>query len=214
MATIEVPVFDMSGAQLGAEQIDEAQLGGKVRVQLLKQSVVAYEAAQRQGTFASKTRAEVEGSSRKLYRQKGTGNARAGNVRTPVRRGGGHAFAKQPRDFRVELPRRMRKLARDSAILAKLQAGRVVIIDSIAFPEPKTRKFAGMLKSCGIDGSCLVALEQRDSGAWRAGRNIPGVDVLPLAEVNAYQVLRPRHVVFSRGAFGQLKSGAAAAAKA
>jgi large subunit ribosomal protein L4 len=203
---IDIPVFDMSGARVGSERIDEALLGGTVRVQLLKQAIVAHESARRQGTFKSKTRAEVEGSSRKLYRQKGTGNARAGNVRTPVRRGGGHAFAKTPRQFDQPLPRRMRLAARNSAILAKMKAGKTLIIDSLRFDAPKTKRFAGMLKSVGARGACLVALAERDENVWRSGRNIQGVQVLPFAQVNAYHVLRPRQVIFSREAFDRLKS--------
>lgn len=215
MATIDVPVYDMAGKQLGTEQIDDALLGGRVRMQLLKQAVVAYEAAQRQGTFSSKTRAEVEGSSRKLYRQKGTGNARMGNVRTPVRRGGGHSFAKKPRDFDRKLPRRMRQMARDSAILAKLKAGRAMIIDSMNFgPQRLTNQFAKMLKAVGVKGTCLVTLADRDATIWRAGRNIPGIEILPLSEVNAYHVLRPRQVVFTRDAFERIRKAPATAAMA
>jgi large subunit ribosomal protein L4 len=206
MAMIDVPVFDMKGASLGSEQIDEALLGGHVRYPLLKDAVVAFEASQRQGTVQTKTRAMVHGASRKLYRQKGTGRARAGNIRTPVRRGGGHTFAKINRDFTRSLPRRMRRLARNSAILAKLKSGSALIVDSIQFDAPKTKAFAGMLSAVGIKGTCLVTLSERDENAWKSGRNIPGVNVLPLEALNAYHVLQPGRVVFSRDAFTRLKS--------
>src|SRR5262249_39665076 len=162
-------VFDASGARVGSEQIEADVLGGRVRTDLLKQAVVAYQAGQRQGTFASKSRGMVDGSTRKLYRQKGTGNARAGGVRTPVRRGGGHSFHKIPRSFDQAMPRRMRRLARNSAILAKIQSGHALIVDSIKFDAPKTKLFAGMLKAVGVTGSCLVALKDRDESVWRAG---------------------------------------------
>jgi len=183
-----------------------------VRDALLKQAIVAYEAGQRQGTVATKSRGMVQGSSRKLYRQKGTGNARAGNLRTPVRRGGGHTFAKVPRDFSQRMPRRMRNQARNSAFLAKMQAGQVLIIDPLRFETPKTKQFAGMLKAVGVSGSCLVALQARDDSIWRAGRNIPGVNVRTLAEVHAYEVLRPRRVIFTREAFAMLKANQTAGA--
>lgn len=207
MATmLEIPVFDASGARIGSEQIDSDALGGRVRVDLLKQAIVAFELSQRQGTFATKSRGMVVGSTRKIYRQKGTGNARAGSVRTPVRRGGGHAFAKIPRDFDRKMPRRMRRLARNSAILAKIQSGGAMIIDALKFDAPKTKQFAGMLKAVGATRGCLVALKDRDTNVWRAGRNIPGVDIRALSDVNPYEVLRPRHVIFSRDAFAALKA--------
>src|SRR5207237_8180498 len=131
MATLEIPGFDAQGTRVGSEQIDSDVVGGKVRVQLLKQAIVAYEGGQRQGTFASKSRGMVDGSTRKLYRQKGTGNARAGGVRTPVRRGAGHSFPKIPRDFDRAIPRRIRRLDRISAILARMGAGQALIVATI-----------------------------------------------------------------------------------
>lgn len=202
---LEIPVYDMSGATIGTEQIDPAALGGKVRASLLKQAIIAFEAGQRQGTMASKSRAMVHGASRKLYRQKGTGNARAGNLRTPVRRGGGHAFHKINRDFDQPLPKRMRVVARNAAFLAKIRGGSAIIIDPLKFDAPKTKVFAGMLKSVGAAGSCLVATAERDMAVWKSGRNIPGVEILPLAQVNAYHVLKPRRVIFTREAFLRLK---------
>jgi large subunit ribosomal protein L4 len=144
---IEIPVVDMQGQRVGAETLDPAALGGRVRTALLKQAIVAYRAAQRQGTVKQKTRAEVHGSGRKLYRQKGTGRARAGNLRTPIRRGGGRTFARVPTEFRRGLPRRMRRLARDSAVLAKAEGGGMVILDRLELDEPKTRKFFAVLKA-------------------------------------------------------------------
>ena len=121
---IDVPVYNMSGEQTGSMQIDESLLGGRVRFDLLKQAVVSWQLNQRQGSARTKSRGMVQGSTHKLYRQKGTGNARVGNARTVVRRGGGVAFAKTERNVvRHAMPRKMRQLARNSALLAKLQAG-------------------------------------------------------------------------------------------
>ena len=207
MATmLEIPVFDASGARKGSESIDADALGGRVRTALLKQAIVAFEGAQRQGTFASKSRAMIQGSTRKIYKQKGTGNARAGSVRSPTRRGGGHAFHKIPRDFDQKMPRQMRRLARNSAILAKIQAGDAMIIDPLTFDTPKTKLFAGMLKAVGVTRGCLVAMSTRDTNVWRAGRNIPGVDIRPIADVNPFEVLKPKHVIFTREAFAALKA--------
>ncbi len=209
---IEIPILDMSGKQVGAESVDPALFGGKVRTQLLKQAVVAYRAGQRQGTVRQKSRAEVHGANRKLYRQKGTGRARVGPQRTPTRRGGGRAFPRRPRDFSQDLPKRMRRLARDSAILAKMQSGQTVILDQLRFDQPKTKKFAAMLTALNASRGCLVAVAVRDEGVYRAGRNIPTLAIKPLAEVNAYDVLRSRRVVFVRDAFASLMAGRQAAA--
>jgi large subunit ribosomal protein L4 len=117
---INVPVYNMSGEQTGSMEVDEARLGGKVRLDLLKQAVVMWQSNQRQGSARTKNRARVEGSTRKLFRQKGTGNARMGTVRTCIRRGGGVAFAKLEQHLRRAMPRKMRQLARNSALLAKM----------------------------------------------------------------------------------------------
>ena len=137
---IDVPVYNMSGEQTGAMQINEAVLGGRVRTDLLKQAVVLWTANQRQGSARTKSRGMVEGSTRKLYRQKGTGNARMGTVRTNIRRGGGVAFAKLDRDFRRDMPKKMRQLARNSALLAKLKANNVAIVISSRLTSPRQRR--------------------------------------------------------------------------
>src|SRR5258706_10536327 len=137
---IEVPIYNQSGQEVEKFQVDEAKLGGAVRRNLLKQALVMYHANKRQGTVRTLARGEVEGSTRKIYRQKGTGNARMGSIRQPVRVGGGHAKQKRPKDWRLAMPRKMRRLARDSAILSKLQSNEVRVLDEIKLPEPKTKK--------------------------------------------------------------------------
>ena len=128
---IEIPVLNTKGEKIGSEKLDPALFGSRVRIDLLKQAVVTYRANLRQGTVGTKNRSMVAGSTRKLYRQKGTGNARAGNLRTPVRKGGGMTFNKVTRDFSMKLPRQMRRLARNSAILAKAKDGAAMIVDGL-----------------------------------------------------------------------------------
>ncbi|RMF75180.1 MAG: 50S ribosomal protein L4, partial [Planctomycetota bacterium] len=168
---------------------------------LLKQALVRHLANQRQGTVAQKSRGEVEGSTRKLYRQKGTGRARMGTVRTPVRRSGGRAFPRKPRDFRQDMPRKMRRLARNQAVLAKIQAQDALIIDGLKFDEPKTRRFAGMLRAVQADRGCIFATNGVDPILVKSGRNIPRTHVQPVAELSAGQILRRRRLVFTREAF-------------
>src|SRR5438874_7874477 len=117
---IELPVYNQTGQKVESIQVDEQKLGGTVRKALLKQALVMYHANRRQGTVRTLARGEVAGSTRKIYRQKGTGNARMGTIRQPVRVGGGHAKQKRPKDWRLKMPKKARRLARNSAILSKL----------------------------------------------------------------------------------------------
>jgi len=195
---VEVPVYNQQGEALDPMQIDEEIFGGKVRRVLLKQAIVMYQANKRQGTVATKSRGMVEGSTRKIYRQKGTGRARMGNIRTNVRRGGGVAFAKRPRDFSLKMPAKARRLAKNSAILAKLLASQLVVVDQLAFEKPKTKDFAGILAALKIDSSCLVGLSDLDKMVYLAARNIPKVKVLPVRDFNAYDVLAKKRLLVTR----------------
>jgi large subunit ribosomal protein L4 len=197
---IDVPVYNMKGEQTGAMQIDEDLLGGRVRVDLLKQAVVMWTANQRQGSARTKSRGMVEGSTRKLFRQKGTGNARMGTVRQPVRRGGGRAFAKDDRDFRRDMPRKMKQLARNSALLAKLRSNSVAIVDPLTMDPPKTKTMSTLLKALGADRGCLIAHEGNPL-VYRTGRNIPKTEIRQVGDLSAYEILRRRKVVFTRAAF-------------
>jgi len=201
---LSVPIFDMKGTKLGTVEVDEAALGGRVRPALLKQALVAYQDHHRQGSARTKSRAQVAGSTRKLYRQKGTGNARAGMLRTPVRKGGGRAWAKMIPPSVKELPKKMRRAARDSAILAKIKADEVVILDGLRCNEPKTKVFASMMDALGATRGCLLALHERDVNVYKSGRNIATADVRVVDEVNAYDVLRRPRVIFTKAAFERI----------
>ena len=182
---IELPVYNQEGKELEKVQLDPAVLGSVVRNALLKQAIVMYHANKRQGTAANKSRGMKAGSTRKLYKQKGTGRARVGNNRTCVRKGGGVAFAKYARDFSQKMPKKQRRLARNSAILAKIKADNLTIIDKIEFTAPKTKEFAAILKNLNIDRSCLVAIEDYNQNVYKSVRNIPKVDVLEVDQLNA-----------------------------
>lgn len=200
-AMIDVPVYNMSGEQTDTLQVDENLLGRWVRHDLLKQAVVMWRTNQRQGSARTKNRWRVEGSTRKLYRQKGTGNARMGPVRTNIRRGGGVAFAKLERSYRHDMPKKMRQLARRSALLAKLQARAVAVVDSLTMSEPKTKTFLGMLEKLGADKGCVLALAKPDEVIYKSGRNIPKTEIMPACELNAYEILRRRKLLFTKEAF-------------
>ncbi len=197
---IELSVYNRSGQEVEKFSVDEKVLGGAVRYALLKQAIVMYHANQRQGTVKTKGRSEVAGSDKKLFRQKGTGNARVGNRRTGKRVGGGMTFAKVPRDFRQAMPRKQRRLARDSAVLAKLRKNQVVVVDGLGFDKPKTKEFAGVLKSLKIDRSCLVAVKEYDQNLYKSVRNVQKVDVLPVADLNAGDICTHQRMLFTKDA--------------
>jgi len=201
---MDVPVYNMDGEQTGSMQVDESLLGERVRYDLLKQAVVMWQLNQRQGSARTRGRSAVEGSTRKLYRQKGTGNARVGNVRTPIRRGGGVTFAKQQRRIRREMPRKMKQLARNSALLAKMKAGGVLVVDPLAVSEVKTKPFFQMLRKLDADRGCVVALDAPNEAIFRSGRNIPRTEIRQVHELNAYEILRRRKVIFTRQALANV----------
>lgn len=202
-----VPIFDMKGKQSGEIEFDPAVLGGRIRPRLIKQAVVAFLDHQRQRSARTKRRSDVVGSTRKLYRQKGTGNARAGAIRTPVRRGGGRTFGKRVPGAVKELPKKMRRLACHSALLAKIEANEVVVLDGFSCDQPKTKAFATMLAALGADGGCVFAMHDANRNAHLSGRNIPKTEIRLVRELNAYEVLRRKRVIFTKPAFEQLITG-------
>ncbi|MDD4889629.1 MAG: 50S ribosomal protein L4 [Phycisphaerae bacterium] len=195
---IEVPVYNQQGEKTGSLSVDEARLGGTVRTQLLKQAALSYHNATRQGTVATKSRGMVEGSTRKLYAQKHTGRARMGPVRTPLRRGGGHAFAKVPRDFSQKLSKKSRRLARNSALLAKLLSQEVVVLESLKLQSPKTKPFAQLLAKLGIDRSCMLALDAADMNVYLSARNVDRMSVCQAEQLNAFHLLQNRKLLITR----------------
>jgi large subunit ribosomal protein L4 len=197
---IELSVFNTSGQQVDRIQVDESVLGGCIRYALLKQAIVMYHANKRVGTVATKSRSYVAGSTRKLFRQKGTGNARVGTRRTGKRVGGGVTFAKSPRDFRQGMPRKQRMLARDSAVLAKLRSNEVVVIEGLSFERPRTKDFVAVLKNLNIDRSCLVAIPEYDENVYKSVRNVRKVDVMPVADLNAADIINHRRMLFTKDA--------------
>jgi large subunit ribosomal protein L4 len=195
---IEIPVFNQTGSKIDTLKVDEAKLGGEVRKELLKQALVMYHANQRQGTVRTLARGEVEGSTRKIFRQKGTGNARQGTIRQPVRKGGGHAKQKRPKDWRQSMPKQARRLARNSAILSKIQSNDIRVLDKIDLPEPKTKHVAEIWKALGIDRSCLVALAGHDPSIERSARNLDRTTLTTVGQLNAWDILNNRTLLVTK----------------
>jgi large subunit ribosomal protein L4 len=210
---MNLAVYDMAGKQVGSYEIDPAELAPTVNKQLLHDAVVMYQANARQGTQKTKTRGEVAGSTKKLYRQKGTGNARAGARRSGTRRGGGHIFAKRPRDFGWRMPRKALQTATRMALAARLADDEVKLVDAISVAGPKTAPVAKMLVALGVgERTVLVAPEKHDANFWKSARNIDGVSVAPVGELNAWSILRPRAIVMTKAALDAFRESAKAAA--
>jgi large subunit ribosomal protein L4 len=213
---ISVPIHNQAGQPTGrnyefdpAELVAGAQTRDDLNKQLLHDAVVMYEANRRQGTFKSKSRSEIAGSKKKLFKQKGTGRARMGTKRTCIRRGGGHAFAKRPTDFSYAMPRKALQLATRMALLSKFLDGEAIVVEKLALDRPQTKAVAGLLKSLGLAGqSCLVTIEQHDPTVWKSARNIPSVSVSPAIELNAYKLLQRKRLLVTEAALNKLRGKA------
>jgi len=201
---IEVPVYNQEGRQVETMQIDEQKLGGEVRRSMLKQALVMYHANLRQGTARTQARGEVAGSTRKVFKQKGTGNARTGGIRNPIKKGGGHAKQTLPTDFRQELPVKARRLARDSALLAKIQGNEIRVVDKLTLDQPKTKQVAKLFKALGIDRSCCLATAEHDPVIYRSARNIDRCVVTTVRQLNAWNIMQKRMLLVTRDGLEKL----------
>jgi len=200
---MNVPVYNMQGKEIAQFSIDEKSLGGEVNAALIKQAFVMYHANTRQGSARTKNRRQVEGSTRKIYKQKGTGNARHGDRKANLFKGGGHAHSKKRtrEDFRQGMPKKMRRKANRNALLAKLVDGEVKIIDSIAFKEPRTRAFQDFLGALKVDRTALVALPMDGADSENArlsGRNMEAVTLIRADQLNCFNMLNHRFVVIGK----------------
>lgn len=208
-ATVSIDVVDLSGKVTGKVSLPGEMFGDKVNKVLLAQAIRIYLANQRQGNASTKTRGEVEGSTRKIYRQKGTGRARHGGIRAPIFVKGGIVFGPKPRDFSLAFPQKMKKKALFSALSAKVKDNEVTVIDGLGSIEPKAKVFANMLKSLGMvdkKRKLLFITAGKDVvSVLRAGRNIEGVSFLSSKQINTYEVLATKRLVMMKDAIDEMK---------
>jgi large subunit ribosomal protein L4 len=230
---ITVPVFDRTGQRVGEEQIDPADFGGTINKQLMHEVVLMHQANRRVGTVNTRGRADVAGSGKKLFRQKGTGNARAGAKRTNKRKGGGVAFARRNRDYSYAMPKRSVRQAVRMALLSKFLDGQALVVRDL-FPaagpdaRPRTKPVAQALaailkpdlkddgaapaskaeaaKRTLAKGTVLIGLPGHDPVSYRSARNLEGVKVSPVSEFNTLEVLRQRYLLLTPEAFEALKA--------
>jgi large subunit ribosomal protein L4 len=204
-------VYNRQGDSVGTVEVDPAEFGGTVNKQLLHDVVLMHLANQRAGTHSTLRRGEVAGSTKKLFRQKGTGNARVGPRRTNKRRGGGTAKGPKPRDYEYHMPKKAVRAATRMAILSKFQDNEALILDDLTISEVKTKQVAALLKALKLQGkTCLVGIKDFDTNVYLSARNIPGVKVLPASQFNAYTVLRQKRLLLTRAALDELRRGATA----
>ena len=206
---ISLNVLSKFGEELGTVEIDADDFGGGINKQLLHEVVLMYLANQRRGTHHTKRRGEVAGSTKKLFRQKGTGNARVGNRRTNKRRGGGTAKGPKPRDYEYHLPKKAVRKATRMALLSKFQDDETIVLNDLELPEIGTRYVAEILDNLEVAGiSCLIGLGTKDidedKTIYLSARNIPGMEVMPASQFNAYSILRPKCLLLTKAALEEL----------
>jgi large subunit ribosomal protein L4 len=200
-----LPIYDRNGVEVGTYELDLSELAPRINKQLLHEAVVMYQANRRQGTARTKSRGQVAGSTKKLYRQKGTGNARAGHRRSGVRRGGGHIHPVRNRDYSFRMPRKAVRAATRMAIAAKIKSGRMVVIDELAFSKPRTREMFAILTALHLEGrSTLVTTAQHDVNVYRSARNIARVTISPASDLNVLSVLAPQRMLVTKAALDAL----------
>lgn len=206
---MDVPVINMKGVEVGKLSIDAAKLGGEVNPALIKQAYVMYHANRRVGTSRTKNREAVEGSTKKIYKQKGTGRARHSDRKVPQFRGGGHGHHKQRdrEDYHKDMPKKMRRKANLNALLAKLVDNEVRIVDSMAMAAPKTREFIAFLEAIKVDRSALVAVGIDNDSVRRSGRNLETVTLCQPTQLNCFDMLNHRFLVITKADLEAYLSG-------
>jgi large subunit ribosomal protein L4 len=202
----KVAVYNIAGQQTGEIELNDTVFGVEVNETVVHQALVMQLASQRQGNAATKTRAMVRGGGRKPWKQKGTGRARAGTIRSPLWVGGGTVFGPHPRSYSFRMPRKVRRLAIKSALTAKLQSGELLILDSILFEQPKTKQVVELLKNFGLEErKALLITGEADEIVEKSSRNIPGVKALTANGLNVFDLLHHDKLLITRDAVARIE---------
>lgn len=204
---MKISIKDISGKSQGELEVKFPVIENAKGSQAVHDAVVAYQAAQRSGTACTKTVGEVAGSNKKPWRQKGTGRARAGSVRSPLWAGGGVVFGPKPRDFSKKVSKKTRALALRKALSARLQAGDVVVVDTLNLTSAKTKDFIKVIDALELDGTTLVvSAGEENLNLTRASRNVPYVELTTSDTLNTYDILRPDKLLFTKSAFEKVEA--------
>ena len=186
---MQVPVNNLTGEVVDHIEISDQVFGAPLNQAVVHQVMVSQQANARQGTASTKTRAEVSGSTGKLFRQKGTGLARAGSIRSPLRRGGGIIFGPTPRSYRQAVPKKMRRLALKCVLSAKVRDKELIILEQLELAQPKTKEMVGILAAVGVDSSTLIVTSEAEENVVKSARNLPGIKTLPANLLNVVDIL-------------------------
>jgi len=203
---MEAKLFSQTGDEVGTIQLAEDIFGIEPNIPVMHQAMVRQQANARLGTHNTRGRGEVAGSTRKLYRQKGTGRARQGSIRAPHRKGGGVAHGPHPRSYRQAMPRKMRRLAVRSALSAKYAADEIRFVDALSFERPRTKDMIACLASLDVTGKTLIVLDHKDENVQRSANNLTGVKTLLAHYLNVIDLLNYDHVVMARAAVDVIES--------
>lgn len=185
----KVALYDIKGSQVGEVELNDSVFGVEVNTHVMYEAVKNYLANQRQGTQSAKTRADVRGGGRKPWRQKGTGRARQGSTRSPQWKGGGVVFAPKPRDYSYSIPKKVKRLALKSALSSKVQDQEIIVVDSLALEQAKTKEMVKVLQNLKANKKTLIVIPERDEAVVRAAANIPGVKTAYVNTINVYDIL-------------------------
>ena len=197
---MQVPVYSLAGEVIKHIEISNDVFGVPLNQAVVHQAMVRQRANARQGTANTKTRSEVSGSSKKLFRQKGTGNARAGSIRSPLRRGGGITFGPKTRSYRQAMPKKMRQLALRCVLSAKAGDGELMVLEQLKLDEPRTKEMARILATLGVDSSALITTSEPQENVVKSARNLPGVKTIPASLLNVVDILSYKMLLMTEAA--------------
>ncbi len=201
----KVALYNVSGEQVGDIELKDDVFGIEINTHVMYEAVKVYLANQRQGTQSAKTRSEVRGGGRKPWRQKGTGRARQGSIRSPQWKGGGVIFAPKPRDYSMKLPKKIRRLALKSAFSSKVEANEIIVLDALAMEAPKTKEMLKVLGNLKVEKKALVVTSEKDENVVLSARNIPGVKTAQVSTLNVYDILNHNAFIITKDAVNKVE---------
>ena len=201
----KVALYDITGSQIGDVELRDDIFGVEINTHVMYEAVKNYLANQRQGTQSAKTRAEVRGGGRKPWRQKGTGRARQGSIRSPQWKGGGVVFAPKPRDYSYKLPKKIKRLALKSALSSKVQDQEIIVVDNLVLDRPKTKDMVKVLSNLNAGKKTLLVIPERDENVILAARNIPGVKTAYVNTINVYDILNCDSFLITKDAVNKVE---------
>lgn len=201
----KVAIYNIKGEEVGEVELTDSIFNVPVRADILHQVITMQRANKRRGTASTKTRAEVRGGGRKPWRQKGTGRARHGSIRSPLWTGGGVVFGPKPRSYKYTLPKKVRRLALKSALSSKVVGSDLLILDQLTIEMPKTKEMIGILNNLNIEKKALIVTLNRDDNIEKSARNIPGITTTIVGNLNVYDILRHDKLVLTKEALDKVE---------